>query len=322
MRWNRPVSGVGPGQSRLVIVTVIVVAVMIPVLLSVGAGDQKRISIYSGSANYTLNVQDRDGKEYVDLLEILQPLGATSIRSDRSSWRLRFGNAESEFIPEKARARIRGSDFDLPGKFKLENGRGLVPLASLSTLLPQFLGAPVAFRESSRRLFIGNVSVHFTAQVNKTNPPSLVMNFTSPVNPMIATEPGKLRMVFTHEPLVPPGSQTLTFDSTAMPSATFREENGAAEIAVSGPVPLFARFSNDGRTITIMPAPQTVAQAPTQVPVPTLGQQPATATAPQAQTANPAVNGNITPPVTYFAVVDAGHGGDERGAALTDQLAE
>src|SRR6266481_5136134 len=150
MRWNRPVSGVGPGQSRLVIVTVIVVAVMIPVLLSVGAGDQKRISIYSGSANYTLNVQDRDGKEYVDLLEILQPLGATSIRSDRSSWRLRFGNAESEFIPEKARARIRGSDFDLPGKFKLENGRGLVPLASLSTLLPQFLGAPVAFRESFR----------------------------------------------------------------------------------------------------------------------------------------------------------------------------
>src|SRR2546426_2169736 len=192
MRWNRPVSGVGPGQSRLVIVTVIVVAVMIPVLLSVGAGDQKRISIYSGSANYTLNVQDRDGKEYVDLLEILQPLGATSIRSDRSSWRLRFGNAESEFIPEKARARFAGSDFDLPGKFKLENGRGLVPLASLSTLLPQFLGAPVAFRESSRRLFIGDVFVHFFAQVNRANPPSLVMEFSSPLNPMIATEPGQL----------------------------------------------------------------------------------------------------------------------------------
>jgi len=221
MRWTKPVSGVGSGQNRLVTVAVILVAAMIPVLLSVGAGDQKRIAIYSGSANYTLNVQDRDGKEYVDLLEILQPLGATSIRSDRSSWRLHFGNAESEFIPEKARARIRGSDFDLPGRFKLDNGRGLVPLASLSTLLPQFLGAPVAFRESSRRLFIGNVSVHFIAQVNRANPPSLVMEFSSPVNPMIATEPGKLRMVFTHEPLVPPGSQTLTFDSKIIPSASY-----------------------------------------------------------------------------------------------------
>src|SRR5436305_15264677 len=118
MRWNRPVSGVGPGQSRLVIVTVIVVAVMIPVLLSVGAGDQKRISIYSGSANYTLNVQDRDGKEYVDLLEIMQPLGATSIRSDRSSGRLRFGDAESEFMREKARPRIRGSEVDVRGRVK------------------------------------------------------------------------------------------------------------------------------------------------------------------------------------------------------------
>src|SRR2546429_6962730 len=186
MRWNRPVSGVGPGQSRLVIVTVIVVAVMIPVLLSVGAGDQKRISIYSGSANYTLNVQDRDGKEYVDLLEILQPLGATSIRSDRSSWRLRFGNAESEFIPEKARARIRGSDFDLPGKFKLENGRGLVPLASLSTLLPQFLGAPVAFRESSRRLFIWDDFFPFFRAGNRAHPPRPVLGVRSPPEPTIA----------------------------------------------------------------------------------------------------------------------------------------
>src|SRR6266568_3524490 len=190
MRWNRPVSGVGPGQSRLVIVTVIVVAVMIPVLLSVGAGDQKRISIYSGSANYTLNVQEPDGKEYVDLLEILQPLGATSIKSDRSSWRLRFGNTESEFIPEKARARIRGSDFDLPGKFKLENGRGLVPL----------------------------------------------------------------------------GSQTLTFDSKIIPSANYAESNGAAEIAVNSSVPLLASFSNDGRTITIAPAPQR--QLQTSIPAP------------------------------------------------------
>src|SRR5437773_415764 len=319
MRWNRPVSGVGPGQSRLVIVTVIVVAVMIPVLLSVGPGDHKPISIYSGSANYTLNVQDRDGKEYVDLLEILQPLGATSIRSDRSSWRLRFGNAESEFIPEKARARIRGSDFDLPGKFKLENGRGLVPLASLSTLLPQFLGAPVAFRESSRRLFIGNVSVHFTAQVNKANPPTLVMDFSSPVNPMIATEPGKLRMVFTHEPIVPPGSQTLTFDSKTITSASYQEDNGAVEITVNGSVPLFASFSNDGRTITVTAAPQTAAQVAARTPQPQLN-LPAITSPTQSATYLPSVSSGGAP--TYFAVVDASHGGEERGAALSDQLSE
>ena len=126
-----------------------------------------------------------------------------------ASGELSFNNVDGEFTPGKTRARIQGQDFDLPASFLLENGRGLVPLSSLPTLLQRFLGSPVNFHESSRRLFIGNVAVHFTAQVNKTSPPTLVMNFTSPVNPMIATEPGKLRMVFTHEPLVPPGSQNL-----------------------------------------------------------------------------------------------------------------
>ena len=178
----------------------------------------------------------------------------------------------------------------MPGDFLLENGRGLVPLSSLSILISRLLWVPVDFHESSRRLFIGNVAVHFTAQVNQTNPPTLVMNFSSPVNPMIATEPGKLRMVFTHEPLVPPGSQTLTFNSPAIPSATFQENNGAAEIAVNGPAPLFASFSNDGRTITIAPAPQVAARtappalAPAVIP-PTLPAQavaPATHSEPRA----------------------------------------
>jgi len=322
MRWTKrlpfPSSAWSSRQLRLLIVTAASAAAIGSVLLSIGASDQKRISIYSGTANYTLNVSDRDGKEYVDLLEILQPLGVTSTRSNGSSWRLRFGNVDSEFTAEKTRARIRNADFDLSGKFKLENGRGFVPLASLSTLLQQFLGTPVAFRESSRRLFIGNVSVHFTAQVNRANPPNLVMEFSSPVNPMIATEPGKLRMIFTHEPLAPPGSQTLTFDSKIIPSASYAESNGAAEIAVNSTAPLLASFSNDGRTITIAPAPQKPAQVVSAAPT----QQPMSApAAPQSQTATfpPAT---VNAPVSYFAVVDASHGGEERGAALSDQLAE
>jgi N-acetylmuramoyl-L-alanine amidase len=138
------------------------------------------------------------------------------------------------------------------------------------------------------------------------------------VNPTIATEPGKLRMVFTREPLVPPGSQTLTFDSQIIPSATFQESNGAAEIAVNGPVPLFASFSNNGHTITITAAPQPVlsAQAPVVPPAVAPG-----GPAPQV-TPGTSAPAEVPSPVQYFVVVDAGHGGDERGAALSDQLAE
>src|SRR5277367_6016594 len=235
--------------------------VLATTLLVSGAPDEKRVTIYSTAANYSLPVLERNGDEYVGLLEVFEPLGNVSAKANGPHWKFRYYEVESEFTAGKTRARIHGADYNLPSNFLLENGRGLVPLSCLGTLLPRILGGPVTFNQSAGRLFIGNVAVHFTAQVSQTAPPRLVMNFTSPVNPTISTEPGKLRMLFTHEPLVAPGSRALTFDSKTIPSASFQESNGAAEVVVSGTVPLMANFSNDGRTITISP-PQTAPAPP------------------------------------------------------------
>jgi len=300
------------------LVVLIAALVLCASLLLSAPSEQKRVSIYSTAANYTLSVLDRDHRDYVSLFEVLEPLGTVTAKTDGSRWKFRYNNVEGEFNVGKTRARVQGNDVDLPANFLLENGRGLVPLNSLTVLLTRFLGGPVTFNETARRLFIGNVSVHFTAQVNKANPAALVMDFSSPVNPMIATEPGKLRMVFTHEPIVPPGSQTLTFDNKTIPSATFQEDNGAVEITVNGSVPLFASFSNDGRTITVTAAPQTAAEVAARTPQPQLN-LPAITSPVQAGTYTPAVSKGAP---TYFAVVDASHGGEERGAALSDQLSE
>jgi N-acetylmuramoyl-L-alanine amidase len=300
------------------LVVLIAALVLCASLLLSAPSEQKRVSIYSTAANYTLSVLDRDHRDYVSLFEVLEPLGTVTAKTDGLRWKFRYNNVEGEFNVGKTRARVQGHDVDLPANFLLENGRGLVPLNSLTVLLTRFLGGPVAFNETARRLFIGNVSVHFTAQVNKANPATLVMDFSSPVNPMIATEPGKLRMVFTHEPIVPPGSQTLTFDNKTIPSATFQEDNGAVEITVNGSVPLFASFSNDGRTITVTAAPQTAAEVAARTPQPQLN-LPAITSPVQAGTYTPAVSSGAP---TYFAVVDASHGGEERGAALSDQLSE
>jgi N-acetylmuramoyl-L-alanine amidase len=274
--------------------------------------EEKRITIYSNAANYSLPVLERNGDEYIGLLEVFEPLGAVSAKASGGHWKFRYYDGESDFTAGTTRARIRGSDFDLPASFLLENGRGLVPLSCLGTLLPRILGGPVTFNQSSRRLFVGNVAVHFTAQVSKTTPPKLVMNFTAPVNPMIATEPGQLRMAFNHDAVVAPGSQALTFDSKVIPSASFQENNGAAALVVAASVPLMASFANNGRTIIIEAVPQ--AAVPTQ----------------PASVPRPPTSASIAPPGTsappnirrYFVVVDPSHGGDERGASLTSQLAE
>ena len=286
-------------------------------LLLVGdSADEKRVTVYSTAANYSLPVSERNGQDYVGLLEVLEPLGSVSARSDGSRWKVRYNNVESEFTPGSTRGRVRGHDFTLPANFLLENGRGLVPVAGLSLLLSRILGGPVNLHEGSRRIFVGDVAIHFTAQVKKTTPPALVMDFTGPVNPMVSTEPGKLRMAFTHEPLMSPGSPVLTFDSKVITSASYQEQNGSAEIVVSANVPLFASFGNDGRTITIAPAPQ----APVAAAIPASSSSAVPLAAPMGVSGGAASVAVGTRRV--FAIVDASHGGSERGAALGDQLAE
>ncbi len=279
------------------------------------APPEKHLSVYSTAANYSLPIVQRQGRDYVGLLELLEPLGTVSAKVDGPRWRLHYNNVLGEFSADKARGRIQGRDADLSAKFILENGRGLVPLASLNSLLPRFLGGPATLHEQSGRLFIGSVATHFTASVAASDPSRLVFQFSAPVNPSVATEPGKVRLTFNHEPITAPASSTLTFSSKLIPSAAYSESNGAAEITVTTTTPLMASFSNDGRTITL--APPTPAKSQTE----TATNQPAPPPQNPPPTPSPAPTPS-SPPRRYFAVVDASHGGADRGEALSASIAE
>ncbi|HEX3820345.1 MAG TPA: N-acetylmuramoyl-L-alanine amidase [Candidatus Sulfotelmatobacter sp.] len=297
--------------------------------LLTAAPAEKHLSVYSLAANYSMPVVQREGRDYIGLLELLEPLGKVSAKSDNNRWRLRYNNVEGDFQLGKTRALVQGRDADLTGKFLMENKRGLVPVSSLASLLPRLLGGPVTLHEDSERLFIGNIATHFTASLSGENPPRLVLHFTSPVNPSIATEPGTVRMTFSRDPLVAPASPTLTFGNKAIPSASYSEANGNAVLTVNSTIPLMASFANDGRTITIAatssPATQN-AQSPAQGPSnPSSNSasagQPQTST-PTAQT--PTLAAPTAPPIPrrYFAVVDASHGGDDHGETLSTTLLE
>jgi N-acetylmuramoyl-L-alanine amidase len=281
--------------------------------LLVSGAPEKHLSVYSTAANYSVPLVQREGHDYVGLLELLEPLGRVTAKADNSRWRLRYNNVQAEFEVNKARARIQGRDADLGGKFLIENKRGLVPVGSLSALLPRILGGPVSLHEVSDRLFIGSVATHFTASLSGDNPPKLVFHFTAPVNPTIATDAGVLRMTFSREPLVGPASPTLTFGSKVISSATYVESNGAAVVIVNASVPVIALFANEGRTLVISP---TSTPAPTAAPAAATNPPP---TPPPAPAAPPPA---APAPRRYFAVVDASHGGDDHGETLSTTLAE
>ncbi len=268
---------------------------------------ENRISVFSNVATYSLQVMETGNGDYTGLLEALEPLGSVTANGDPKHWKLRYNRIELGFTVGKPRVQIKGGDFDLGAPSIMQNGRGLVPVSSLGPLLSRILGGPVTFNSDSRRILIGNVAIHFTAQVVGATPPSLVITFSGPVNPMIATDAGTVRMTFAHEPIVAPGTQTLTFDNKIITSAKYQDGNGSATITVAGNLPLFAHFSGDHKTITITPAPSASPQA----------QVPATPLA-----TNSALAAATSPPSAYFAVIDAGHGGADRGAALGGQIVE
>ncbi len=288
-------------------ITLAILLASLAFLSAAPAADEKHISVYSPVAIYTLPVLDRADREYVGLLELLEPLGRVSTRTNGRIWTLRYNALDAEFVAGKTRAKVHGRNFDFAAPFLIENSRGLVPLSSLSQLLPRFLGTPVDFHESARRLFVGEVGIQISFQLDASNPPRLALNFSAPVNPAISTEPGKLRMVFKRDPVVSPGSQSVTFDNKVITQASYSESNGDAELDVGATQPLMASFTNNRRTIVVSAVPPAT---------PATGMPAATnATQPSPSTANIAAR-------RVLAMVDPAHGGNERGAALTETLAE
>ncbi len=293
------------------------------VLLVSAAAPEKHLAVYSTAANYSLPIVQRDGRDYIGLLELLDPLGTVSVKSDTTRWRIHYNNILGEFTVGRTRALIQGRDADLSGKFIMESGRGLIPLTSVNSILPRFLGGPATLHEESSRLFIGNIATHFTASISSEDSARLIFHFTAPVNPSVASEPGKLRLTFRREPITSPASPVLTFGSKIISSATYSESNGAAEISIATATPLFASFSPDGRTVTLTPAKsQSATTAPATPAAGTTGTSTPAAAPAQSHVQPSAATSPSSIPRRYFAIVDASHGGLDRGEALSPTLAE
>jgi N-acetylmuramoyl-L-alanine amidase len=282
--------------------------------------DEKHISVYSPVAIYSLPVQDRAGREYVGLLELLEPLGRVSSESSGHSLRLRYNAVDAEFVAGRTRAKIHGHDFDLAAPFLIENSRGMISLNSLAAMLPRFLGAPVNFREGARRLFVGDVGIQPAFRLEAGPPPHLVVSFGAPVNPKISTEPGRLQMVFKRDPVVSPGTPSISFESKVISHVSFAEKDEAAELDVTASEPLMATFSSDRRTITVSTVQPGAPVVTTGAAGPGAQNQPQNS--PPATTAGTPSGPGDSAARRVLAIVDPAHGGDERGAALTDSLAE
>jgi N-acetylmuramoyl-L-alanine amidase len=306
-------------ELQLILITLLLLALC-------PAAEEKRLAVYTAQTNFTILVIDHDGQEYVSVTDLVDPFGSATLTHKGDRWKLRLEmqgkTTEAEFREGNDTATVRGKTIHLSRPFWADGQRGYVPVASTAVLMAQFTHQSTNFRENSRRLFVGDVSTTYTAEIAKASPNKLVLHFSAPVNPEVSTEPGRVRLSFNREPLIPSGSNPQSFDSAEIRSSTFSESNGGAEIAIATAAPTQAAFSDGGRTITLtatLPVAQAAApEKPVAPATPSASSPAATASAPPRGT----TAAQAPAPPRFVVIIDPAHGGDDPGATLGDGLLE
>jgi len=149
------------------------------------AAPEKHLAVYSTVANYSLPIVQRQGRDYIGLLELLEPLGTVSAKADGLHWRLRY-KQHSRRVHRRQDPRPRPGTRCRPlRQFLMENGRGLVPSPPSIPFCPVF-SVVRKFARGVCPLFIGNVATHFTASVARMT--LLTWFFNSP-HPSIPLSP-------------------------------------------------------------------------------------------------------------------------------------
>jgi N-acetylmuramoyl-L-alanine amidase len=294
----------------------------------------QKLTVFWQRGSYQVDIADISGKPYVDLASLLQPMQATSTQLDGKKFKVNFGGERAEFQDGKKDGKIGRYNLHLGETFVLQGDRGMVSLRLVPDLLPYFTGERVDYHPVSQRLFIGSSAKRFSVELKKS-PPALVLTFSGRVDPEVHTESGRVRLEFLRDGLSA-SEEGWKFHDSVITSAGYSEGTLGPEIAVTATEPLMATFSEGGRVITIAVAPGvTHGQAATAAPPPAVPApaMPAATAAPPAETPATAIPGTAqvvatSPPIIavpharFLVIVDAAHGGDERGAALTASLAE
>ncbi len=281
------------------------------------AGGPGQIAVFSQQSVYSVPLLPFGSQPYVGLVDLLEPLGSVEAKVNGKKLKLSFSYAgnrqqEIEFREGKNEVKVNGKKLKLTANFALQNGRGYVPLSSVSELLPRLGLQPVQYRPGSQRLLIGEVAERFTAELKRGMPSRLLLGFPAAVNPTIATEPGKVRLTFKRDPVVAP-TEPVKYNDPLITGTSFSEHDGIAELDITGAAPLMANFADGGKTIIVTAAPG---------PAPTQAVQKLPVTVTQEATTLPQQAPQPPPHPRFLVIIDPAHGGTDIGAAITPQLPE
>ena len=82
------------------------------------ADAEKQLAVYTPQVSFNIDVHDRQGQPYVFLTDLLDPVGATNLRSSGKDWKVQVNNLEAAFSEGQEKATVAGRQFDLGGAWR------------------------------------------------------------------------------------------------------------------------------------------------------------------------------------------------------------
>ena len=129
------------------------------------AAPEKRLSVYSTVANYSLPIMQRQGRDYIGLLELLEPLGTVSAKSEGPRWRLHYNNVLGDFTVGKITPASRDATPISPPSFSWK-------MAVVWSRWPPLIPFCLVFWEGPQ-ICTRNLDVSSSATSAPTSPPPL-----------------------------------------------------------------------------------------------------------------------------------------------------
>ena len=190
------------------------------------AAAPRRIVVYAPQANYQVDILVRDGVDYVGLTDLLEPLGRLESRIEGKNLILVFNGNAAQFQDGKRQYRTRSNNkLELASNFLLVDGRGYVPMASITQLLSNITSQNAEFHAAARRLFLGPTQFHYSAELRHA-PSRLVLSFPTPVNPSTVVEKSRVHLLFRREPVVGNGTDNVAYGDPFLPVPASRRFRG------------------------------------------------------------------------------------------------
>ena len=284
------------------------VTALLLLLLAISfAADPRQVSVYAPQTNYQVDILVRDGVDYVGVTDLLEPLGRLESRVQGNKLTLIFNGATSDFQDGKRQYRTAANPrLELAANFLLVDGRGYIPVASITQLLARAAGLTCGVPRRTTPPVRGLRRSFIFPPNCVTTPPASCSAFLFRSTPPLRSRKDRVRLIFRREPVVGSGADTVSYNDPFLLGTSFAEIPGGAEFIANVRQPATVSIGDGGRTVTI--AAQTVRSLPRAIvfsssPIP--GHP-----APPPQRSRP------------FVILDASHGGSETGAVLSPTLLE